>query len=136
MQMPSLVEQAITSLQSIGLLYDVFGVLILGIPIMFRTSNRIREQAGAYWDLSRPAAKALASQTWDTFIGSLLLLAGFTFQLAGTLGLDVPAFIGDALVCVLFLLVTIYWLWLRRFHVESLTNQAQAKWKKDHPDDA
>lgn len=123
-------EDVIVNLQSIGLLYDVFGILILGIPIVFRSADRIHEQAGTYWDLSSPVVKSLSSQTWDTFIGSVLLFLGFVFQLAGTFGYRAPTNCGLTLVCLLAFTVALYWIWLRRVLVKSLTSRVHEKWEK------
>ena len=127
MQVSAFLEQATTNLQSVGLLYDFFGILILGVPIVFRSASRIRKQAGTYWDFSLPTAKALSSQTWDTFVGSVLLLFGFALQIAGSLGANVSGEWGLVLVSLLILTVGLYWVFVRRALVNALCNRARSE---------
>ena len=131
MQAPTVFELLIGNLQSIGLIYDVAGILILGIPVMFRSVDRILAQSSEYWDYSAPVAKALSSRTSDTFVGSILLSAGFILQIAAQIGCYATRNTGLFLIGALVLVVGLYWFCLRRVVVNFLTSRAQAKWEKE-----
>ena len=136
MQVPAFVDLAMANLQSIGLLYDVAGILILGIPVMFRSVDKILAQSGTYWDYSRPVAKALSGATLDTFIGSILLSLGFAFQIGGQLGFWTSRNVGLFLIGLLAFSVGLYWIWLRRALVNWLSNRVRAKWEIEEQDRA
>ena len=122
-------DLAIVNLQTVGLIYDVAGILILGIPVMFRSVDRIYAQSGTYWDYSLPVAKALSGTTLDTFFGSILLTLGFALQIAAQLGFMTTPITGVSLLGLLLLSVSAYWIRLRTALTKRLVDRVHAKWE-------
>lgn len=75
------------NLQMIGLMYDATGILVLGVPAVFRMVDEIASQSGTYFDYNVHLVHALAKARVDTTVGSILLLFGFVIQ-ALSLGYD------------------------------------------------
>lgn len=76
----------IGNFQVIGLIFDGVGILILGVPAVFRVIAEIKAQSGTYFSYNKYLAESLSIARVDLTIGSIALLAGFAFQLAGTIG--------------------------------------------------
>ena len=126
MQAPTFVDLAIANLQTIGLIYDVAGILILGIPVMFRSVERIYSQSGTHWNYNRPVATALSGATLDALVGYILLTFGFALQIAAQLGFMATPIAGLSLLGLLLLSVAVYWKWLRPALVKRLVDRVRA----------
>lgn len=71
---------------AIGLIYDIFGVIILGYALAFTSVKRLIDQAGTRWSSNRVAFDALVNQRTDARFGVLLLVVGFLMQILGAVG--------------------------------------------------
>lgn len=109
-----------------GLLFDAAGILILGVPAVFRMSREIQAQAGTYWDANPHLARALSESRVDITVGSLVLLAGFLMQLAGNLGYVYVRCFGLSLNVGAVVFVFAYFLYLRRRLYGVLFNHVMA----------
>ena len=116
----------VTNPQIIGLLYDAVGILILGVPAVFRMSQEVQAQSGTYYNYNVHLAKALATSRVDISIGSVVLLIGFVSQLFGNLGyVYIPSYgwcLGIGAVG--FLLV--YFIFLRGRFADALLKHVKA----------
>ena len=127
MQAPTAVELLVGNIQSIGLLYDVAGILILGLSVMSRWSDVILSQSTTYWDFNAPLAEALSASKLDTLFGSLLLALGFSLQFAAQLGWYASRTAGLFLLGALVPVLALYCFWLRREIVKRLTVRIRTK---------
>ena len=73
-----------------GLFYDIVGVCILALALMAIRTWDLYSQAGTYYGGNKLLFKTLLLQRTDAQFGLPFLVAGFAFQLAGAVGLDVP----------------------------------------------
>lgn len=106
-------DAMITNVNAIGLIYDGFGVLVLGAPGFFRLKENIKADAKTAWDFSPNTVRSLLLLRMDTAAGSILLFFGFLFQLLAALNVKLP-FIVCLLVWILVLVYSFaYWLFLR-----------------------
>lgn len=76
------------NLQIVGLFYDAAGVVTLGLSSIFRMVPQISLQTASYWDFNQELAKAFAYARIDTTTGSILLLVGFSTQIASLVGYE------------------------------------------------
>jgi hypothetical protein len=118
------------NLQVIGLLYDAVGIVILGVPAVFRMVQEVQAQSQTRWDYNADTAKALATSRVDISVGSIALLLGFVFQLLSTVGLSVRTEVGIALIAVLIVFASAYLMWLRGKLASLLLNRVIAAHEK------
>ena len=91
------------NLQFIGLLYDVAGVLALGIPFATKRLKIILEEAASKWDHNIDVEKNLIGQRLDTGVGTVLLVVGFLLQAGAQIWQEVPLVVGTSLLGLLVL---------------------------------
>lgn len=122
--------------QVIGLLFDAIGICILGIPATYRMIQEIVAQSGTYYDANLHLAKALSENRIDLTVGSIMLLAGFGFQLIGTLDYFFihPVGLLLCIACVLFL--PLYFLFLRNWLSKLLLDRVKAALAAKHSQSA
>lgn len=106
-------EAFLSNVNSMGLIYDGLGVLVLGAPGFFRVKKNIEEDSKTALGVSPAHVKALTLLRLDTAAGSILLFFGFVFQLIAGLGIRVPY-----AVCLVFWAILVaypltYWFYLR-----------------------
>jgi len=106
-------ERLAQDFQAVGLIFDVAGVAILGVPAAFRMRSEIAAQMGTYWNYNPPLARALSASRVDISAGSLLLILGFAFQIAAFLGYRPLKYTGPTALIGLALFFVLYWLWAR-----------------------
>ena len=123
----------IENLQFIGLLYDAFGIAVLGIPAMWRMTTEIAAQSNVTWDYGSYLVRELSISRLDTTVGSCLLIFGFTIQLAGAIGFRADCFWGVVLVSLLVLFVTAYAHWGRRRLTDRLHQTVQRRLQQSIP---
>lgn len=70
----------------VGLLYDAAGIFVFGIPAVFVNDHKIAVASESTWDYDVGAMRILIEQKWDTCVGSILLVAGFAFQIIAATG--------------------------------------------------
>ena len=124
-------QQIAENLQIIGLLYDVVGIGVLGIPALRRMTTEIAAQAGTYWGYNSQLAKGLSEARVDTVAGSCLLIIGFLIQAAGVWGLQGPWICGAFLVGLLTLFLV---LWLsagRRYLAAKLLKRVKRQLERE-----
>ena len=97
-----------------GLVFDVAGVLVLGLPPLVRVVDEIAGQSGAHWDYNPEAVRILSAARVDLAAGSILLAFGFGMQAAATYGCSVPSVVAVSMTCVgLPAVGLLYFCWLR-----------------------
>ena len=79
--MRDLVTNIVTDLQSLGLLLDFIGILVLGLPLALKGHSKIGEQASTYWDMNPPLAKDMFTAKLDAMLGTGILATGFALQI-------------------------------------------------------
>lgn len=94
------------NLSVLGLFYDVVGVIVLGLPSFIESSHDIYRES-------------LAKTKFDISAGSLFLVAGFLFQLLGTLPMHLPRWLIVLFWVLLFVLPFAYYLWWREMLVRK-----------------
>ena len=105
--------------QTIGLIYDVVGILILGIPLALRGRLPIvMQQATQRWDFSLPPAKEIIAARWDATFGTLVLAFGFALQIVAQYCAEVPPGCGVGLFVGLLTFGALYCFWFRRYTIE------------------
>jgi hypothetical protein len=67
-----------------GLAYDAAGIVVFGVPAAISRGRDLVAATEATFDVDKGTLRILAEQKWDTCVGSLLLCAGFTFQILAT----------------------------------------------------
>lgn len=108
-------ESIINNFQTVGLIFDVVGIAILGLPALFRMKSEVAAQMGTYWNYNPPLAKALATSRVDISTGSLILLFGFACQLAAALNYVPLPYTGLIYLILLAAFVLCYWTFMRSY---------------------
>ena len=124
-------QEIAENLQIIGLLYDVVGIGVLGIPALRRMTTEIAAQAGTSWSYNSQLAKGLSETRVDTVAGSCLLIIGFSIQAAGVWGLQTPWICGALLIVLLALFIV---LWLsrgRQFMADKLLKRVKRRLERE-----
>ena len=102
-------------LQVVGLMFDLAGILVLGLPPLVRVVDEIAGQSGTHWDYNPNAIRILSAARVDLAAGSVLLALGFVMQAAAIWGFSVSS----VAVLMMFLglptLGLLYFCWLRSF---------------------
>ena len=125
----------ITNVNAIGLVYDGFGVVVLGAPGFFCTKQNIKADSKSSWDFSPNTVRSLLLLRMDTAAGSILLFLGFFFQLLAALNVNLPLFVCTLLWIFAVGYAATYWLYLRgTLHhrwseemIEQLKREAEGK---------
>lgn len=120
---PNIIE----NLQIIGLLYDVVGIGVLGIPALRRMTTEIAAQAGTYWNYNSELAKGLSEARVDTVAGSCLLIIGFLIQAAGISGIQAPWICGALLIGLLALFIVLWLAFGRRSVAHMLLQRVERR---------
>ena len=115
------------NLQFIGLIYDAAGIVILGIPAVFRMVDEIAAQSGTYWDANVHLAKALSTARVDTTVGSVLLLSGFLMQVASLYSSVAMPLVSAIVLIALGVFFVLYWCYLRCYFSTALTNRVKRR---------
>lgn len=115
------------TLQIIGLIYDAAGISILGIPAAFKVVDELTAQVGTKWNYNRAFLKALTLARIDTTVGSLILLVGFSIQIASLMGHATIHFGSYLLIGILFLFLVLYFICLRTYFTKILTDKVEHK---------
>ena len=115
------------NLQFIGLIYDAAGIVILGIPAVFRMVDEIAAQSGTYWDANVHLAKALSTARVDTTVGSVLLLSGFLMQVASLYSSVAMPLVSAIVLIALGVFFVLYWCYLRCYFSTALTTRVKRR---------
>jgi hypothetical protein len=104
-----------------GLLFDVIGVLGIGIAFLFKTSTDIYKQSATYFDYSVITAKVLIAEKHDVIFGTIFLCVGFLLQLVAQFDFSTSKifmFITTISFSIGIILTLIYLLCLRKIFLE------------------
>ena len=132
--MGSAYEAWTVNLQIVGLLYDAFGIIVLGVPALRRMVEQVGVQCESYWDYNKNAIPILSFARVDTTAGSILLLTGFVFQFLSLLGFEPPLAVVVLLVGALVVVLILYYAWLRK----TLSGKLEARvtgWLDENKED-
>lgn len=103
-------------LQVMGLVFDLAGILVLGLPPLVRVVDEIAGQSGSHWDHNPKTVQILSAARVDLAAGSSLLAVGFGMQAAAICGFSVPSAVAASLVLLgLPAIGLLYFCWLRGF---------------------
>ncbi len=114
---------ALEDLQTIGLFYDLVGILILGVPLAKRGTTAIVEQASTHWDINLPAAEEAVSAKLDATFGTMVLALGFLMQIVARFTVNVPLAFGCLCLAALAGGASVYYLWWRRHSLQRHTKK-------------
>lgn len=106
------IEQ-IFQLGSVGLVYDVTGVVILGIAFFTKSLNAMIVESGTYYGGNNAALESLIQSQTDGVTGTIFLFLGFVLQFLGTVGLHCES-AGRVLAITLFIMGISYFGFLRK----------------------
>ena len=81
------------NLAALGLLFDVIGVFILGIPMVFNAKKDIFEESCTYYSFNQAQVNSLSKSRIDIPVGSIMLFIGFIFQFLATVRVSLPEWI-------------------------------------------
>lgn len=115
-------------LQLVGLLFDLAGILVLGLPPLVRFVDEIAGQSGTHWGYNPKAVRILSAARVDLAAGSILLALGFGMQAAAILCRDTLS-TAAALAVLLSLPAAglLYFCWLRGYVSAALAARVEAK---------
>lgn len=123
---------------AIGLLYDIFGVGILGWALAVASDRAIKTQAGTYYTFSPPFLRALVAQRTDAQFGLFLLILGFIFQFLGAVKVYLGEYGERALFMGLIIFLVIYFVFrttiIERESKRLLGELKKAAKKRNKPD--
>lgn len=105
------------NLQVLGLIYDVFGILALGIPLATRGMGAILNESATSWDSNKHAEKALVAGKLDAIFGTGLLVLGFVMQITAQFLSPVSQVVGVTFLGVLAVATPLYYGWFRRSRI-------------------
>lgn len=69
----------------VGLILDIVGVVVLGWALGFASNVQLNRISGTYFELNTYALEDLVKQAFDTRIGLMVLCAGFSLQIVGSI---------------------------------------------------
>ena len=111
------------SLQTVGLLYDIVGVIILGAAFAVRSVRDAANESSLFWRVV-PENRRSATEQVDGRIGLALVVAGFLLQLAPD---DLsPAWVPACLVGLLMSFMVTYWWGLRSWLIARRVRMLEA----------
>ena len=105
-----------SSLQTIGLVYDFVGILILGVPLVTVGAKTIIARSGTYWDANPNEVRRMLAERIDVGLGTVVLAAGFGMQIAGQHAsmASIPPLVGASVLVALVVVLVVYMAWLRK----------------------
>ncbi len=75
-------------LNSVGLVFDGVGVVILGFAFFTRSVKAMAVESGTFYDGNDALIKSLIESRTDGIAGTLVLLLGFVLQLLSAIGVE------------------------------------------------
>jgi hypothetical protein len=98
----------LNTLAAVGLLYDIVGVIILGLSLAATSDVNIKRQAGTYYNFNSSVLTTLVEQRTDARFGLFLLVLGFLFQFFFAIGIAIEDATKNLLLIALVLVVLFY----------------------------
>ena len=103
-------------LQTIGLTYDLVGILILGYPLVMKGMKSIISRSGTYWDNNPHEVRRMLEERIDVGLGTLVLVVGFGMQIVAVqCAVAMSPVLGWSLIAALIVCLVAYLAWIRRF---------------------
>jgi hypothetical protein len=113
---------------AIGLISDMIGILILGVPAVLAPSKLLaQESTSGYGGASKGLARRLSEWKIDTCVASLFLALGFLFQFIASIGYSIIFKWAVAIWVLLFLALSLYLLF-RKSMISRYTAIIQKHW--------
>lgn len=81
-------------LQTVGLVYDLVGILVLGVPLCAVGTKTIVNRSATYWNANKPEAERMLGERMDVLVGTLVLAAGFVLQIVAAQQVVSPPWVG------------------------------------------
>ena len=117
-----------TDPNALGLLYDIAGILILGVPSIFVPAETLaKESSSSYGGMSAGLARRLAEWKIDTCIASVFLAIGFALQFTAAVGYVLLTY-GAIVLWLLLVLGCTAYLLLRTRAIRWYSARVQAHW--------
>lgn len=108
-----------SDMQTIGLIYDIVGILILGLPLATQATKTIKNRSSTYWDMNKHEASRMLGERMDMGLGTLVLVVGFLMQIVAAQRYTlVSSMWGWSLIAALMVGLSAYYGWIRRALVE------------------
>lgn len=99
-----------------GLIFDAFGVFLLGVAFFFKSKNTIINESDMYWDSNPHVLRSIVASRLDGICGTTLLLTGFIFQLCGYYNATSKLITGTSYI-LLIVFIIYYFLCLRNITI-------------------
>ena len=115
-------------LNSVGLVYDGFGVAILGYAFFSKTVAVMVEESSTYHGANDYLLRSLIHSRTDGVTGTIFLVTGFLLQWLGSLGIRC-ILASQILLAVLAVALLSNFLFLRKFCIEKQVSVANDKLK-------
>ena len=100
--------EKLLSMNSVGLIFDVVGVLVLAYALIFQSNKHLLAKAQTDWDYNQAVLVDVCKQRSDAIIGTLFLLAGFFGQLIAPIITNPDPIVFIALLALGALILIIY----------------------------
>ena len=111
-------------IQCVGLTFDAVGIIVICIPLLGLSADKIAEQTAARYGYNKLGITALAYSRIDTIAGSILLLLGFVLQAISLIiypnSLTRELMIVLPCLCLLVVGLLVYYCCLRPRHVNKI----------------
>ncbi len=113
-------------IQFVGLTFDAVGIIVICVPLLRLSADKIAEQTAGHYDYNEPGITALAYSRIDTIAGSILLLLGFVLQAISLIIYpnSLTRALMIALLCLLVVGLLVYYCCLRPRHVNKIRKTA------------
>jgi hypothetical protein len=105
-------------LNSVGLIYDGVGVVILGFAFFTKSVKAMTVESGTYYGGNDALLKSLIQSRTDGMVGTLVLFLGFLFQFLGAVGVECVTVAKGFMVGLLVMLIG-YVFFIRKRFVDS-----------------
>jgi hypothetical protein len=115
-----------TSLTSVGLVFDVVGVIGLGAAFFLKSPESLSVESGNFFGGNNATLKSRAASQCDGVFGTSMLVIGFVLQLCGVNGIQSSG--GAQILYVVLILFTLFYVgFARTSFVEDRVKKAKAK---------
>jgi hypothetical protein len=120
-----------TDPNALGLLYDMAGILILGVPSLLVPAETLAKESSSGWGGgSAGLARRLAEWKIDTCMASVLLAIGFALQLTAAVGYMLLTY-GAIILWFLLVGVCATYLFLRTRAIQWYSARIQQHWRTE-----
>ena len=114
------IMEDIFQLNSVGLLYDGFGVVILGYAFFSKTIKEMMVESGTYYGGNNALLNSLIHTRTDGVTGTTFLVVGFILQWTASVGIQCIV-AGQILLAFLLASLIAYALLIRKYLIKKQT---------------